>query len=241
MDDRDREHLGNLIIHAEAAIGYARAHGRGWWRSAETLDAVLMRISQVGEAATTTSPEALAGVPGVTWRDVKGIRAKIVHDYETIDVLVIRGVVSRQLPRLITSVYDATPRVAGDDQAAAATTRIELCREWPAVPRPPYAPGDCYDRRRARRCPDRAPGAQNRPIRVCGGQNPPESGAQHRPDRPFMRLAQNRTSGPCHGTRRPQATGHAGRVRRLARGRARSGDEQPLQGEGRQQAKEQDR
>ena len=107
MDDRDRQHLGNLIIHAQAAIGYARAHGRGWWKSAETLDAVLMRISQVGEAASRTSPEALADVPGVTWRDVKGIRTKIVHDYQTIDVLVIRGVVSRQLPRLVTSVRKA--------------------------------------------------------------------------------------------------------------------------------------
>ena len=46
-------------------------------------------------------------MPGVTWRDVKGIRAKITHDYQTIDVLVIRGVVSRQLPRLITSVRKA--------------------------------------------------------------------------------------------------------------------------------------
>lgn len=51
MDDRDRQHLGDLVGHAQAAIGYARAHGRGWWKSAETLDAVLMRISQVGQAA----------------------------------------------------------------------------------------------------------------------------------------------------------------------------------------------
>lgn len=107
MDDRDRQRLGNLIGHAQAAIGYARAHGRGWWRSAETLDAVLMRISQVGEAASKTSPEVLAEVPGVTWRDVKGIRAKITHDYQTIDVLVIRGVVSRQLPRLPWRRWDA--------------------------------------------------------------------------------------------------------------------------------------
>ena len=46
-------------------------------------------------------------MPGVTWRDVKGIRARVVHDYQAIDVLVVRGVVSRQLPRLITSVGKA--------------------------------------------------------------------------------------------------------------------------------------
>jgi len=34
MDDRDRQHLGNLLSLAQAAIGYARAHGRGWWKNA---------------------------------------------------------------------------------------------------------------------------------------------------------------------------------------------------------------
>lgn len=107
MDDRDRQYLRNLVDHAQTATGYARAHGRGWWKNPETLDAVLMRISQVGEAASRVSPEMLAELPGVTWRDVRGIRAKIVPDYRTIDVLVIRGVVSRQLPRLITIVRTA--------------------------------------------------------------------------------------------------------------------------------------
>jgi uncharacterized protein with HEPN domain len=107
MDDRDRQQLTEVVGHAQVAIGYARTRGRGWWKSAETLDAILMRISQVGEAATRTSPEALAEVSGVTWRDVKGMRAKIVHDYQTIDVLIIRGVVARQLPRLIASVRAA--------------------------------------------------------------------------------------------------------------------------------------
>ena len=107
MDERDRRRLLDLIDHAQTAIGYARAHGRGWWKNAETLDAVLMRISQVGESASKTSAEALAEVPDVEWRDIKGIRAKVVHEYKETDVLIIRGVVARQLPRLITAVSRA--------------------------------------------------------------------------------------------------------------------------------------
>jgi uncharacterized protein with HEPN domain len=107
MDERDRRHLSAMVIHAEAAIGYARARGRRWWTHPETLDAVLMRISQVGEAALRSSPEALATVPGINWRDVKGIRAKVVHDYEEIDVEIVRGVLGRQLPRLVKSVQQA--------------------------------------------------------------------------------------------------------------------------------------
>jgi uncharacterized protein with HEPN domain len=83
------------------------------------------------EAASKTSPEALAEVADVTWQDVKSIRARIVHDYQTTDVLVIRGVVSRQLPRLITSVWKALVadekqrrrRETTPPQASPATTR----------------------------------------------------------------------------------------------------------------------
>ncbi len=123
MDDRDRQHLRNLIAHAQAAIGYTTAHGRGWWKNAETLDAVLMRISQVSEAATRTSPEALAEVPGVVWRDVKGVRARIVHDYQSIDVLVIRGVVARQLPRLVARVERA---LAADERRRLPPDTLSL-------------------------------------------------------------------------------------------------------------------
>ena len=89
------------------------------WKNVETLDAVLLRISQVGESASKTSAEALAEVPDVEWRDIKGIRAKIVHDYKETDVLIIRGVVARQLPRLITAVS----RALGEPRPSAPASR----------------------------------------------------------------------------------------------------------------------
>lgn len=113
MDERDRQHLGDIVDHAQAAVGYARSHGSRWWKNRETLDAVLMRISQIGEAAGRTSPETLAAVTGVAWREVKAMRSKIVHDYQAIDVPLVRGVVSRQLPRLITIVAKALAEDAG--------------------------------------------------------------------------------------------------------------------------------
>lgn len=148
MDDRDRQHLLSLLDHAQAAIGYARAHGHGWWKNPETLDAVLMRLSQVGEAASKTSPAALAEIPGVIWREVKGIRAKIVHDYQMVDVEVIRGVVSRQLPRLITTVREvlaaeqkpatgrrttpSSPSASGSSAGAAPQRSTRPARRPPA-------------------------------------------------------------------------------------------------------------
>lgn len=53
----------------------------------------------------------------ITWRDVKGIRARIVHDYQAVDVALIRGVVARQLPKLITEVRKALEADPPDDPA----------------------------------------------------------------------------------------------------------------------------
>lgn len=107
MDERDRRLFGILIDHATVALAYAHRRGRDWWQNNETLDAILMRVSQVGEVATRISPEGLTEVRGVTWRDVKGMRSRIVHDSEEIDMTIIRGVVSRQLPALVRSVRRA--------------------------------------------------------------------------------------------------------------------------------------
>lgn len=63
MDERGRRLLVDLVGHAEAASGYAREHGPDWWKHRETLDAVSMRISQVGEAASRTSPATLSRIP----------------------------------------------------------------------------------------------------------------------------------------------------------------------------------
>ena len=65
-----------------------------------------MRIAQIGEAARRTSPEGLAQITGISWSDVKGIRARIVHEYDQIDLDIIRVVVSRQLPCLVSVVSE---------------------------------------------------------------------------------------------------------------------------------------
>ena len=139
MDDRDRAQLGLLIDHADAAIGYAREQGRAWWKNSRTVDAVLMRITQVAESAKRVSPQGLAEVRGVPWPNIKGIRGKVVHDYEQIDVVIIRGVVSRRLPSLITQVRRA---LAADEKRriAAANQAAQHSQPRPRTPRQASSP-----------------------------------------------------------------------------------------------------
>ncbi len=107
MDDRDRAQLELVVAHAEAAMGYAREQGRAWWKDARTLDAVMMRITQVAEAAKRVSPAGQAEVEGVPWSSIRAMRSRLVHDYERVDVELVRGVVSHNLPALVRHVRRA--------------------------------------------------------------------------------------------------------------------------------------
>ncbi len=104
MQDRDRDQLKRLIEHAEAARAYARAGGARWWTDQLTRDAVMMRIAQIAEAAKRTSPEALAEVEGVAWAEIRGMRTRIVHDYDKVDLAILRQTVAEDLDSLIANV-----------------------------------------------------------------------------------------------------------------------------------------
>lgn len=107
MDDRDREHLAGLVAHARKAIDYAAAEGDDWWSDEKTLDAVIARLTQVGEAAARTSPQSLVTIGGITWPAIRGLRNRIVHDYAGVDVELIRITVAEDLPVLIDAVEEA--------------------------------------------------------------------------------------------------------------------------------------
>lgn len=101
MDERDRDQLERMVVHATAAIDYKRAGGRAWWKDPRTFDAVVMRITQVGEAASKISATTAAGIPGIPWVQIRNTRHRIVHDYMNTDVEIVRAIVTQELPTVV--------------------------------------------------------------------------------------------------------------------------------------------
>jgi len=69
-------------------------------RSEEKQDAVLRRISILGEAAKKVSAETKAIDPDIPWRAIAGMRDIVVHQYFGVSLGLVWRVVISDLPRI---------------------------------------------------------------------------------------------------------------------------------------------
>jgi uncharacterized protein with HEPN domain len=66
----------------------------------KTIDAVVRNLEVLGEAARQMPDEFAANHPDIPWRQVAGLRNRIVHDYFGLDLEIIWQVVQHDLPQL---------------------------------------------------------------------------------------------------------------------------------------------
>lgn len=67
----------------------------------KTQFAVVRALEIVGEAAKRISQEVRDQYPAVPWRSMTGIRDRLVHDYEHVNVEVVWQTVTDDVPELI--------------------------------------------------------------------------------------------------------------------------------------------
>jgi uncharacterized protein with HEPN domain len=105
-DDRDR--LTHMLEAVEDALRFVSN------RSRDDLDhdnmllrALYQCIEVIGEAASRTTPEARARIPGLPWREIIKMRNILVHVYWGIDRDRVWDTVRVDLPGLVTMLQTA--------------------------------------------------------------------------------------------------------------------------------------
>ena len=66
----------------------------------KTQFAVIRALEIMGEAAKTVPPEARALYPEIPWREIAGMRDKLVHDYGGVNLAVVWRTLEEDLPSL---------------------------------------------------------------------------------------------------------------------------------------------
>jgi len=66
----------------------------------KTIAACAFTVAQMAELAKEISEEAQAAYPDIPWIAMRGMRNKIVHDYENLDLSVLWATITKSLPEL---------------------------------------------------------------------------------------------------------------------------------------------
>lgn len=72
-------------------------------KDTKTQDAVTRRLEIIGEAVKSLdkmAPEIFASHPEVPWKNIKGMREKLAHDYDTVSVPILWNTATQELPLL---------------------------------------------------------------------------------------------------------------------------------------------
>lgn len=85
----DRERLLDVLDDVERVIRYT-PRSRERFDNDEVIQAALTRwIQNIGEAAANVSPDLQAKYSDVPWREMAGMRHRVVHDYAFVNLDVV--------------------------------------------------------------------------------------------------------------------------------------------------------
>lgn len=93
--------LRHMLDHAREAVALAKGRARGDLDTDRTFELALTRLVEiVGEAAGRVSEEARKRHAEIPWREIVGMRNRLIHGYDQVDRNILWSVVTDDLPRL---------------------------------------------------------------------------------------------------------------------------------------------
>ena len=104
----DRTRIRHMLDHAREAVKMIEGKGRTDLDCERILELALIRLVEIiGEAAARVNPETQKRYSSIPWKEVIGIRNRLVHGYDSVDLDVLWDTIELDLPPLITTLESA--------------------------------------------------------------------------------------------------------------------------------------
>ena len=98
----DSTSLRHMLDYAREAVEMAAGRRRDDLKRDRMLELALVRLVEiVGEAATRVSEEGQQRFASIPWPQVRGLRNRLVHGYDTVDLDILWDIIQDDLPPLI--------------------------------------------------------------------------------------------------------------------------------------------
>lgn len=109
---RDLATVADIVESANAILEYVDGvTEQEFLEDARLQDAVIRRIEVIGEAAGRLSAAFREGRAGIPWREIRGMRNRMIHVYDDIDMNLVWRTVRSDIPGLLAEL---APLVSAD-------------------------------------------------------------------------------------------------------------------------------
>ena len=106
----DTSFLLDMLVAAREATAFARGLSfSGFAGDRRSQLAILKSVEIVGEAASRVSAETRDRNPDIPWREIVGMRNRLVHAYFEIDLRLVWDTVNADLPALVSQLEPLVP------------------------------------------------------------------------------------------------------------------------------------
>ena len=107
MNSRDRIIIQKIVGYIDDVEKYVEdIEARDFLDDKKTITACAFTVSQIGELVKEITDETIEKYPNIPWNSIKGMRNRIVHDYENVDLSVLWGTIMESLPDLKNELKD---------------------------------------------------------------------------------------------------------------------------------------
>jgi uncharacterized protein with HEPN domain len=101
----DAAHLHDMLEAARLIRVYMRKVSfEEFWHHNEKRDAVALRLSVIGEAASRVSAATQKALPSIPFKQIRGLRNRIAHDYGAIDFKIVWEVTQKEIGPLVVAL-----------------------------------------------------------------------------------------------------------------------------------------
>ncbi|HHY05864.1 MAG TPA: DUF86 domain-containing protein [Clostridia bacterium] len=105
MKNKDRIILQKIIGYINDVTEYIdELSFEQFMTDKKTISACAFTVSQIGELANNLSLHTQEKHSDIPWKSIRGLRNRIVHDYENINFLVLWGTITKSLPELLNQI-----------------------------------------------------------------------------------------------------------------------------------------
>jgi uncharacterized protein with HEPN domain len=107
---RDDAYLLDIILYARRAIAHVTGLSLEEFRGSRLhQDAVVHALSVIGEAARCISGEFKAAHHDIPWREIVGMRHRLIHEYFRVNLQIAWDTVHEDLPVLVKKIERLVP------------------------------------------------------------------------------------------------------------------------------------